>query len=145
MWDTAGQERYKSITAAYYKGAKGALIVYDTTQKTSFENIDKWMAEIKDKSSKDMKLMIVGNKTDLKDERQVTTEEALVKAKDLEAPIMEASALDGSNVKEAFYDLLKEMYKEIRKKLDIVESQAESGKDAVQLDTTEEKKKKGCC
>jgi Ras-related protein Rab-11A len=145
MWDTAGQERYKSITAAYYKGAKGALIVYDTTQKTSFENIDKWMAEIKDKSSKDMKLMIVGNKTDLKDERQVKTEEALVKAKDLEAPIMEASALDGSNVKEAFYDLLKEMYKEIRKKLDIVESQAESGKDAVQLDTTEEKKKKGCC
>ena len=145
MWDTAGQERYKSITAAYYKGAKGALIVYDTTQKTSFENIDKWMAEIKDKSSKDMKLMIVGNKTDLKDERQVKTEEALAKAKELEAPIMEASALDGSNVKEAFYDLLKEMYKEIRKKLDIVESQAESGKDAVQLDTTEEKKKKGCC
>ena len=145
MWDTAGQERYKSITAAYYKGAKGALIVYDTTQKTSFENIDKWMAEIKDKSSKDMKLMIVGNKTDLKDERQVKTEEALAKAKELEAPIMEASALDGSNVKEAFYDLLKEMYKEIRKKLDIVESQAESGNDGVQLDTTEEKKKKGCC
>ena len=145
MWDTAGQERYKSITAAYYKGAKGALIVYDTTVKTSFENIDRWMAEIKDKSSKDMKLMIVGNKTDLKDERQVKTEEALAKAKELEAPIMEASALDGSNVKEAFYDLLKEMYKEIRKKLDIVESQAESGKDAVQLDTTEEKKKKGCC
>ena len=119
IWDTAGQERYKSITAAYYKGAKGALIVYDTTQKESFENIDKWMREIKEKSSKDMKLMIIGNKTDLKDERAVPTEEALEKAKDLEAPLMETSALDGNNVKEAFYDLLKEMYREIRKKLDI--------------------------
>ncbi len=146
MWDTAGQERYKSITAAYYKGAKGALIVYDTTQKTSFENIDKWMVEIKDKASKDMKLMIVGNKTDLKDERQVTIEEASEKAKELEAPIMETSALDGSNVKEAFYDLLKEMYREISKKLVAVESQNEAGSAGVQLETApEEEKKKGCC
>jgi small GTP-binding protein len=147
IWDTAGQERYKSITAAYYKGAKGALIVYDTTQKVSFENIDKWMREIKEKSSKDMKLMIIGNKTDLKDERAVTTEEALEKAKDLEAPLMETSALDGNNVKEAFYDLLKEMYREIRKKLDIAEkkdSSAEGNKDGIQLNTNEEKKK-GCC
>ena len=92
-----------------------------------------------------MKLMIVGNKTDLKEERVVTTEVAMGKAKDLEVPLMETSALDGTNVKEAFYDLLKEMYREIRKKLDIVESQAEKGKDGVQLDTNEKKEKKGCC
>ena len=145
IWDTAGQERYKSITAAYYKGAKGALIVYDTTSKVSFENIDKWMSEIKEKSSKDMKLMIIGNKIDLKDERQVQSNEASEKAELLEAPIMETSALDATNVKEAFYDLLKEMYKEIRKKLDIVESQQEGGKDGIQLDTAEETQKKGCC
>lgn len=145
IWDTAGQERYKSITAAYYKGAKGALIVYDTTSKVSFENIDKWMSEIKEKSSKDMKLMIIGNKIDLKDERQVQSSEASEKAALLEAPIMETSALDATNVKEAFYDLLKEMYKEIRKKLDIVESQQEGGKDGIQLDTAEETQKKGCC
>ncbi len=146
IWDTAGQERYKSITAAYYKGAKGALIVYDTTQKTSFENIDKWMSEIKEKSSKDMKLMIIGNKIDLKDERQVETDEALAKAQILEAPIMETSALDATNVKEAFYDLLKEMYKEISKKLVAVESQSETENAGVQLDTNnEEEKKKGCC
>ena len=145
IWDTAGQERYKSITAAYYKGAKGALIVYDTTQKTSFENIDKWMSEIKEKSSKDMKLMIIGNKIDLKDERQVETDEALAKAQTLEAPIMETSALDATNVKEAFYDLLKEMFREVRKKLDIVE-QSEGGKEGVQLSTnTEDEPKKGCC
>ena len=145
MWDTAGQERYKSITAAYYKGAKGALIVYDTTQKTSFENIDKWMVEIKDKASKDMKLMIVGNKTDLKDSRQVDTNEALQKAKDLEASLMETSAKDGSNVKEAFYDLLKEMYREIKKKIEIVENEAKGGKDGIQLETNEKPEKKGCC
>ena len=146
IWDTAGQERYKSITAAYYKGAKGALVVYDTTQKPSFENIDKWMTEIKDKASPDMKLIIVGNKTDLVDQKQVTTEEALGKAKDLESPLMEASAKDGNNVKEAFYDLLREMYKEIRKKIDVVESQAnDNGKNGIQLETNDEKKKKGCC
>ena len=145
IWDTAGQERYKSITAAYYKGAKGALIVYDITQKDSFENINKWMSEVRDKSSKDLKIMIVGNKTDLENERQVSTEEALEKAKELGSPVMEASALDGSNVKDAFYDLLKEMYKEIKKKLDIVENQNTGGKDGVQLNTNEEKEKKGCC
>ena len=145
IWDTAGQERYKSITAAYYKGAKGALIVYDITQKDSFENINKWMSEVRDKSTKDLKILIVGNKTDLVDERQVSTEEALSKAKELESPVMEASALDGNNVKAAFYDLLKEMYKEIKKKIDIVESQNTGGKDGVQLNTNEEKEKKGCC
>ena len=145
MWDTAGQERYKSITAAYYKGAKGALIVYDTTQKTSYENINKWMVEIKDKASKDMKLMIIGNKTDLKDSRQVETNEALQKAKDLEASLMETSAKDGSNVKEAFYDLLKEMYREIKKKIEVVESQTKGGNDGIQLETNEKPKKKGCC
>ena len=145
IWDTAGQERYKSITAAYYKGAKGALIVYDITQKDTFENINKWMSEVRDKSTKDLKILIVGNKTDLVNERQVSTEEALSKAKELESPVMEASALDGSNVKAAFYDLLKEMYKEIKKKIEIVESQNTGGKDGVQLNTNEEKEKKGCC
>ena len=146
IWDTAGQERYKSITAAYYKGAKGALIVYDITQKESFENINKWMSEVRDKSAKDLKIMIVGNKTDLESERQVSTDDALERAKELESPVMEASALDGNNVKAAFYDLLKEMYKEIKKKIDIVENQNAGGeKDGVQLNTNEEKEKKGCC
>ena len=68
-----------------------------------------------------------------------------LKAKELESPVMEASALDGSNVKAAFYDLLKEMYKEIKKKIDIVENQNTGRKDGVQLNTNEEKEKKGCC
>jgi small GTP-binding protein len=144
IWDTAGQERYKSITAAYYKGAKGGLVVYDVTSKTSFDNVDNWVSEIKEKASTDMKTMMIGNKIDLKDERQVSTEEALEKAKLLELPLMEASALDSTNVKQAFYDLLKEMYKEVKKTIDVVE-QAEKQNEGVQLDTNQSDEKKGCC
>ena len=144
IWDTAGQERYKSITAAYYKGAKGGLVVYDVTSKTSFDNVDNWVSEIKEKASTDMKTMMIGNKIDLKDERQVSTEEALEKAKLLELPLMEASALDSTNVKQAFYDLLKEMYKEVKKTIDVVE-QAEKQNEGVQLDTNQPQEKKGCC
>jgi small GTP-binding protein len=144
IWDTAGQERYKSITAAYYKGAKGGLVVYDVTSKTSFDNVDNWVSEIKEKASTDMKTMMIGNKIDLKDERTVSTEEAMEKAKLLELPLMEASALDSTNVKQAFYDLLKEMYKEVKKTIDVVE-QAEKQNEGVQLDTNQPQEKKGCC
>jgi small GTP-binding protein len=144
IWDTAGQERYKSITAAYYKGAKGGLVVYDVTSKTSFDNVDNWVSEIKEKASTDMKTMMIGNKIDLKDERAVSTEEALEKAKLLELPLMEASALDSTNVKQAFYDLLKEMYKEVKKTIDVVE-QAEKQNEGIQLDTNQKEEKKGCC
>ena len=113
IWDTAGQERYKSITAAYYKGAKGAMIVYDVTSKTTFDNVDKWHNEIKDKANKNINIMMIGNKTDLKDSIQVTSEMSESKATALEIPVMETSALDASNVKQAFYQLLGEMYKSV--------------------------------
>ena len=113
IWDTAGQERYKSITAVYYNGAKGALIVYDITSRNSFNNLDKWMTEIKDKTSNDIKLMIIGNKIDLKQFREVTIEEAVTKAKELGIPLMETSALDSTNVKKAFNALLIEIYNQI--------------------------------
>ena len=111
IWDTAGQERYKSIAAAYYKGAKGALIVYDVTDERTFVNIDKWYNEIKEKSSKDINVMLIGNKTDLTDSIEVTTDMGISKATALELPVMETSALDSKNVKEAFYKLLEEIYK----------------------------------
>ena len=147
MWDTAGQERYKSITAAYYKGAKGALIVYDTTSAKSFENVDKWLGEIKEKAGKEIKLIIIGNKIDLKDKKVITTEQALTRAKELDIPLMETSAKDATNVKEAFHDLLKEMYCELSKTLQIVEKQnlENDRNNGVQLDVNEQKKKKSCC
>jgi small GTP-binding protein len=80
IWDTAGQERYKSITHAYYKGAKGAMIVYDITKKDSFNDVDKWIGEIKEHGEKNISIMLIGNKLDLSNLRSVTTEEALDKA-----------------------------------------------------------------
>ena len=147
MWDTAGQERYKSITAAYYKGAKGALIVYDITSAKTFDNIDKWLSEIKDQSSKDIKLIIVGNKIDLVDQRAISTEQAEIKAKELGIPLMETSAKDATNVKEAFHDLLKEMYCELSKTLQLVENKNinNKGNNAIELDVDEQKMKKKCC
>ncbi len=145
MWDTAGQERYKSITSAYYKGAKGALLVYDTTSAQSFENVGKWLSEIKEKTNKDIRLILVGNKIDLKDMKAVSTEQALAKAKEWDIPLMETSAKDATNVTEAFHYLLREMYCEMNKTLQIVENKNLENNNGVQLDVNEQKKKKGCC
>ena len=75
IWDTAGQERYKSITVAYYKGSKGAFIVYDVSKKQSFDNVIKWYNDIKKNGEKDLSIILIGNKTDIKD-REVSFEEA---------------------------------------------------------------------
>ena len=152
IWGTAGQDRYKAITSAYYRGAKGAMIVYDVTNQTSFDNVDKWTNEIKEKAARNINLMIVGNKTDLTDQIVVTSEMATEKAKALEIPVMETSALDSTNVKEAFYQLLREMYKSVKDMMKEYEQKqtgtpVEKDANGVTLDTKEEKKEKkgGCC
>ena len=76
IWDTAGQERYRAITNAYYRNAVGALLVYDISKQSSFENIQKWMAELRDHADDHIVVMIVGNKTDLKHLRAVKYEDA---------------------------------------------------------------------
>ena len=116
IWDTAGQERYKAITSVYYKGAKGAFIVYDITSRKSFDNVDKWIEEIKEKTSKEIKLVVIGNKIDLNDEREITSKEAMYKFKDMDIPLMETSALEDTNVNEAFIDLIKIIYQDYVKK-----------------------------
>ena len=116
IWDTAGQERYKAITSVYYKGAKGAFIVYDITSRKTFENIDKWIGEIKERTTDDVKLIIIGNKTDLNNEREIKSEEALIKYQDMDIPLIETSALEDTNVNEAFINLIKIVYKDIARK-----------------------------
>jgi small GTP-binding protein len=81
IWDTAGQERYKSITNAYYKGSKGALLVYDITKKESFDNIDRWISELKNNGDPEVTIILIGNKSDLDSERQVSKEEGQTKSK----------------------------------------------------------------
>lgn len=83
IWDTAGQERYRSITNTYYKGAKGALVVYDISKRDTFENVNKWINELRMNGEKDVIVVLVGNKSDLMDERVVSSDEGEQKAREL--------------------------------------------------------------
>ena len=71
IWDTAGQERYRSMASAYYRGASGALLVYDITRATSFENLQKWLRELKNFAVEDITCLMVGNKCDLRQYRSI--------------------------------------------------------------------------
>ena len=111
IWDTAGQERYRSITNAYYKGAKGALVTYDITNKKSFENLDRWMSDLKTNGDDNISIILLGNKTDLEDKRVITTVEGKNKAEFYKCFFMETSALNGSNIEKAFNELIMDVYK----------------------------------
>lgn len=76
IWDTAGQERYRAITSAYYRGAVGALLVYDITKHQTKDNVTRWLKELRDHADENIVIMMVGNKSDLKHLRAVPTEEA---------------------------------------------------------------------
>jgi Ras-related protein Rab-11A len=115
IWDTAGQERYKSITSAYYKGTKGAFIVYDISRKATFENVDKWVEELKNNGSEDVLIMLVGNKSDLKEQREIAEEDAKKKAELYNAAFCETSALEGYNIEYAFENLINEITKKVEK------------------------------
>ena len=111
IWDTAGQERYRSVTSAYYKGAKGAILVYDITRKATFENIDKWIPDLKNNGDSDIIIMLIGNKCDLENERQVSTSEGKEKAENYKIAFLETSAMDGTNIQRAFQELIEDVYK----------------------------------
>ena len=75
IWDTAGQERFKNITASYYRGGNGVLVVYDITDRDSFENLNSWLIEIEKNANKNVYKLLIGNKSDLEDKRKVTYQE----------------------------------------------------------------------
>ncbi|KAH9684869.1 ras-related protein RABA2a [Citrus sinensis] len=98
IWDTAGQERYRAITSAYYRGALGALLVYDVTKPTTFENVSRWLKELRDHADSNIVIMMIGNKTDLKHLRAVATEDAQSYAEREGLSFIETSALEAINV-----------------------------------------------
>jgi len=138
IWDTAGQERYKSITSTYYKGAKGAFIVYDITRKSTFDNIDKWIGDLKNNGDENMIVYLVGNKSDLNDMREVRKDEAMTKSEKYNIAFSETSALYGDNIHKIFQDLMEKVYinfyrnantnkdKEINKGVDLNEETKEN-------------------
>lgn len=86
IWDTAGQERYRAITSAYYRGAVGALLVYDISKHQTYENVTRWLKELRDHADANIVIMLVGNKSDLRHLRAVPTEEAKAFASTLLSP-----------------------------------------------------------
>ncbi|KAL4304818.1 hypothetical protein AHAS_Ahas16G0016300 [Arachis hypogaea] len=111
IWDTAGQERYRAVTSAYYRGALGAMIVYDMAKRQSFEHMAKWLQELRDHADKNIVVMLIGNKCDLAGLRAVPTEDAEDFAHRENLFFMETSALDSTNVETCFITILTEIYK----------------------------------
>jgi len=116
IWDTAGQERYRAITAAYYRGAVGALLVYDIAKHATYVNVTRWLKELRDHADSNIVIMLVGNKSDLKHLRAVPTEEAKTFAAENGLSFIETSALDASNVDSAFQTILTDIYRIVSSK-----------------------------
>uniref|UniRef100_V9L244 small monomeric GTPase n=2 Tax=Callorhinchus milii TaxID=7868 RepID=V9L244_CALMI len=116
IWDTAGQERYRAITSAYYRGAVGALVVYDIAKHLTYENVERWLKELRDHADTNIVIMLVGNKSDLRHLRAVPAEEAKTFAEKNDVSFLETSALDSTNVESAFHTVLTEIYRIVSQK-----------------------------
>ncbi|XP_068118124.1 ras-related protein Rab-37-like isoform X2 [Hyperolius riggenbachi] len=109
IWDTAGQERFRSVTHAYYRDAQALLLLYDVTNRQSFNNIRAWLTEVHEYAHKDVVIMLLGNKCDMSSSRVVRTEEGASLAKEYDIPFMETSAKTGLNVELAFMAVAREL------------------------------------
>ena len=106
IWDTVGQEKFKAISSSYYRGAIGAFLVYDITKQATFDDLEKWLKELREYGEQQMIIMLIGNKSDLKHLRVVKSEDAAVFAEKHGLDFMETSALDASHIDEAFQKLV---------------------------------------
>ena len=146
IWDTAGQEKYKAITGAYYKGSKGAFVVYDITRKETFESIDKWINDLKSTGDPKMNIILIGNKCDLDEKREVLKEQGEEKSRAFECAFLETSALSGDNIDKGFEMMISEIFKKYRN--EIVEDDELEGMgkgEDINLEKKQSKTKKGCC
>lgn len=154
IWDTCGQEVYRSLISNFYRNAGLAIIVYSITSEKSFENINLWLKELKNHSSPDIKVIIIGNKLDLEQQRQVSKEQADIFSKQVRAELLlEASAKSGTNTKDIFIQAGKILYDDLVKygsnksrssfDSDIIE--ASNKKIKIPQNKTFKPKKEGCC
>lgn len=120
IWDTAGMERYRQITTSYYRGAQAALVVFDLTNKNSFTNVSRWINEFYQHCNPiyQKKVILIGNKSDLKEERQVTQEDINEFLKINNFPYFECSAKMGDNIENIFNEIAINLYKSYKNSVD---------------------------
>mmetsp|Transcript_26967 Transcript_26967/g.57347 ORF Transcript_26967/g.57347 Transcript_26967/m.57347 type:complete len:215 (-) Transcript_26967:355-999(-) len=146
IWDTAGQERFRTITSAYYRGADGIIMVYDTTSSDSFDHVNDWLKEVNRYASEGTCKLLVGNKCDRTSDRAVTAERAKEFADDLGVAFLETSAKTAKNVEEAFLTMAGELIKQREAKL-AANGGKEAGKSGGKVTLTSGQKgnTSGCC
>ena len=137
LWDTAGEERFRTIAKSYYRGAHGIILIYDVTNRKTFENIRKWLYQINDETSGKISILLIPNKIDCVESRQVTKEEGKQMAKNNGLPIFEASAKDSTNVNESFQYLIEKISENAPKTEEHVQVTAKLN--------TSQQRKKNCC
>ncbi|XP_034918798.1 ras-related protein RABA4d [Populus alba] len=151
IWDTAGQERYRAVTSAYYRGAVGAMLVYDMTKRQSFDHMARWLEELRGHADKSIIIMLIGNKCDLGSLRAVPAEDAKEFAQRENLFFMETSALEATNVEAAFLTMLTEIYRIISKRTLAGNDESDENSGAFKgtriLVPSQEQnsEKKGCC
>ena len=157
IWDTCGQEVYRSLISSFFRSASLAIIVYSIDTEDSFNNIEKWLNDIKTQSNPDIKIFLIGNKADLEDKRRLTKEQGEQLCKDHKlAFFMETSAKTGFNVQNVFIQVAKELYlqhEEIKNRVSrpgtmIMPLPEDNNNNLVKLEIEEEentKRKKFCC
>ncbi|XP_061343665.1 ras-related protein RABA6b-like isoform X1 [Gastrolobium bilobum] len=150
IWDTAGQERFRAITSSYYRGALGAMLVYDITKRTTFMNVRKWLHELREFGGEDMVVILVGNKTDLGQSREVEKEEGKGFSEKEGLCFMETSALQNLNVEEAFLQMITKIHditsqKSLEAKMNGSTLSLSSGKEIHIADEVTATKQVNCC
>ncbi len=113
IWDTSGKENFRGITRVYYKNSACAIVVYDISNRVSFDNVSTWIEDCRNQTPKTIFMILVGNKSDLADKRQVSTEEGQELAVKYEMKFYETSAKTGENVNDIFYDSVDEIAKRL--------------------------------
>ena len=111
IWDTSGQERFKSIARAYFKGAHAIILIFSIIDKKSFENVQNWVNQIKEETTEKTLLILIGNKINLEDEREIMKNEGEELAKEFDINYYECSAKTGENINLAFDELIKKIVK----------------------------------
>lgn len=141
IWDTAGQERFRTITTAYYRGAMGIMLVYDITSEKSFDNIRNWIRNIEEHAAADVEKMVLGNKCDMEDKRQVSKERGEQLATEYSIKFMETSAKTAQNVEESFITLARDIKRKMDRRLD--SSAPQGGSAAIKVSNDERQRKGG--